>query len=89
MFLEVRQVPKSDWSINAFERPLCLDTSDEDFDPPIVFNPGVENEMMIARACLVHNPILPLFEAVLSIKRYDEQGNFALVSKSAFVNEPS
>lgn len=90
LLLEVRQVPKTDWSIGAAESPNCLDTTPaEDYAPPIEFSAGADSQMMIARACLIQNPIFPPFEYVMSIRRYDELGNFALISKSAFVNEPS
>ncbi|MEM6890990.1 MAG: TadE/TadG family type IV pilus assembly protein [Pseudomonadota bacterium] len=89
LLLEVREVPKTDWSINTGD-PICLDTTPaEDYEPPIVFTAGVENQMMVARACLIQRSIFPVFELVRSIGRYDEFGNFALISKTAFVNEPS
>ncbi len=89
LLLEVREVPKSNWDISTND-PICLDTTPtEDYEPPIVFTEGAENQMMIARACLIQQPILPLFDFVRSIRRYDEQGNFALISRAAFVNEPS
>lgn len=89
LLLEVRQVPKTDWSIGAGD-PICLDTTPaEDYEPPIVFTPGTDSQMMVARACLIQNPVFPPFEYVMSIQRYDDAGNFALISKSAFVNEPT
>lgn len=89
LLLEVRSVPKSDWSIQMNENPNCLDTSPpKDYEPPIDFSPGAQNQLMIARTCLIQRPLFPLFEWTQSLARYDDQGNFALFSKSAFVNEP-
>lgn len=89
LLLEVREVAKSDWSINAAD-PICLDTTpEEDYEPPIVFTTGIENQMMIARTCLIQRSLFPPMQMLMSIPRYDDLGNFAVVSKSAFVNEPS
>ncbi|MEM9394952.1 MAG: TadE/TadG family type IV pilus assembly protein [Pseudomonadota bacterium] len=89
LILEVREVPKGNWSLPA-EDPNCIDTSPpDDYEPPISFTPGTENQLMVARACLVHSPLLPPFGFVASIRRFDDQGNYGLVSRAAFVNEPS
>ncbi len=88
LLLEVRQVEKSDWSLNLAD-VLCIDTTPPDgYEPPIVFSAGIENQLMIARACLVQNSIFPPIPMLASLPRYDDLGNFALVSRSAFVNEP-
>lgn len=89
LLLEVREVPKSNWNI-AMDGPICLDTTPaEDYEPPIVFTPGAENQLMVARACLIQRPVFLSIEALFPFRRYDERGNFSLISKSAFVNEPS
>ena len=89
LLLEVRSVPKSDWSIQMNANPNCLDTSPpKDYEPPIDFSPGAQNQLMIARTCLIQRPLFPPFEWTRALARYDNQGNFALFSKSAFVNEP-
>ena len=58
------------------------------YEPPIVFSAGIENQLMIARACLVQKSLFPPIPMLASLPRYDDFGNFALVSRSAFVNEP-
>ena len=89
LILEVREVPKANWSLPG-GNPNCIDTSPpDDYEPPIFFSAGTENQLMVARACLVHRPLLPPFAFVMSINRFDDQGNYGLVSRSAFVNEPS
>ncbi len=88
LLLEVRQVEKSDWSLNL-AGVLCIDTTPPDgYEPPIVFSAGIENQLMIARACLVQKSLFPPIPMLASLPRYDDFGNFALVSRSAFVNEP-
>lgn len=89
LILEVREVPKGNWTLPGGE-PNCIDTTPPDgYEPPIVFSAGTENQLMVARACLVHTPIMPPFGFVSSIRRYDAEGNYGLVSRAAFVNEPS
>ncbi|MDJ0858422.1 MAG: pilus assembly protein [Dinoroseobacter sp.] len=89
LILEVREVPKANWSLPG-EDPNCINTAPpEGYEPPIFFSAGAENQLMVARACLVHRPIMPPFGFVASIRRFDDQGNYGLVSRAAFVNEPS
>lgn len=89
LLLEVRQVPKTNWTIGAGE-PICLDTTPpDDYEPPIVYSNGGQNDLMVARACLIQRPIFPVFDLISALQRYDDLGNFALISISAFVNEPT
>ncbi|WP_171123718.1 MULTISPECIES: TadE/TadG family type IV pilus assembly protein [unclassified Ruegeria] len=89
LLLEVRQVEKSDWEFNLNGRANCLNTSPPDgYEPPIDFTEGTENQLMIARACLVQRSLFPPMPMLASLRRYDDLGNFALISRSAFVNEP-
>lgn len=89
LILEVREVPKTNWALPA-DLANCINTEPPDgYEPPIFFSAGAENQLMVARACLIHRPLLPPFGFVSSINRYDDQGNYGLVSRSAFVNEPS
>ncbi|WP_170783514.1 TadE/TadG family type IV pilus assembly protein [Ruegeria lacuscaerulensis] len=88
LLLQVREVERSVWNLDLGQTN-CLDTTPEDgYMPPIDFTAGIENQLMIARACLIQRSLFPPINALRSLPRYDEFGNFALVSKSAFVNEP-
>ncbi|WP_170755288.1 TadE/TadG family type IV pilus assembly protein [Ruegeria lacuscaerulensis] len=88
LLLQVREVERSVWNLDLGQTN-CLDTTPEDgYMPPIDFSTGIENQLMVARACLIQGSLFPPINALRSLPRYDEFGNFALVSKSAFVNEP-
>lgn len=66
----------------------CIDTTPaEDYEPVIVYDPGVESDIVLVRACLVVKPLMPGLGlgAMLDV---NENGDFALVAQSAFMNEP-
>lgn len=85
MLLELRPVDKVSW------QPLegqvtCVDRGEE-IQPVTTFNGGTGNEMMLVRACAVFDPIFPGTGLGFRLPK-DETGGYALVSTSAFVNEP-
>ena len=57
------------------------------WDPVVTFNPGSRSEIMFMRACVVIDPLMPGMGLGLHLPK-DTSGGFALVSYSAFVNEP-
>ena len=65
---------------------VCRDRS-SDVDPVVTFNAGARSEIMYIRACVVIDPLMPGMGLGLHLP-LDETGGFALVSYSAFVNEP-
>lgn len=64
----------------------CVDRT-EQVEPVINFNPGGRSEIMFVRACVVVDPIFPGvgFGALLPV---DESGGYAIVTQTAFMNEP-
>lgn len=52
-------------------------------------NTGQENELMVVRACLVVDSLFPSAFMGVNIAMADEDGTYALVATSAFVNEPN
>ena len=93
-------LPDCDNSLKLEMRPLdmrnysalpkkfdCVDRS-EDVNPVREFTAGGENEMMVLRACIKFSPIFP--QVGLGNKgEIDQNGDMALFSVSAFVNEPN
>lgn len=64
----------------------CTDRA-EPTKPVKQFTPGQRNQLMLLRACLKYDPLLP--DGVLgNALRKDSSGQAAVVSISAFVNEP-
>lgn len=83
--LEMIQVDPRAWVAPPTD-PDCTDQS-EDVEPVRSFVNGQDNELMILRACAKIKPIFPTTGLGASLKK-DGAGFFALVSSSAFVQEP-
>ena len=86
--VELVRVSTTNWNLpnTAIE---CVDR-DEPIELSLEFNPGVENELMLVRVCLIQDAIFPGTKFSEGIAREgDSAGGYAIVSTSAFVNEPS
>jgi hypothetical protein len=79
------QVDPRNWA-NIPTVPTCTDQS-EAVAPVVNFVNGQENELMILRACAKISPVFPTTGLGKNITK-DGAGQFALVSISAFVQEP-
>lgn len=69
--------------------PRCRDVESaiDPFDQTN-YSVGANNELMMVRICVLFQPIFPGVGHGLGL-RYDGQGNYAMVTTTAFVNEPS
>jgi len=85
LLLELRPVNTDTWTGLPTE-VTCVDKSGE-IEPVITFNGGDENEMMMVRACAVMKPWFVATGWGLKLPLIDGE-HYALVSTSAFVNEP-
>lgn len=84
--LEMVQVDPRAWA-GVPREATCTDASRE-VQPKITFkNDAKDNELMILRACAKINPVFPTTGLGKNIKK-DGAGQYALVSTSAFVQEP-
>lgn len=93
IMVELRPVSTTTWAPLA-PGARCRDRSqpinpvaDSEADKEFIKG-GTENEMMLVRVCAIMNPIFPATGLGLQLPR-DAKGGYALVSTSAFVNEPS
>ncbi|KPA23114.1 TadE-like protein [Shimia sp. SK013] len=68
------------------QNTVCTDNSEET-QPVTTFTPGVENELMVLRACAKLEPLFPT-TGLGSHFETDAAGDYALVVISAFVQEP-
>lgn len=84
--IELRPVSTVAWDLPTTPT-TCFDR-DEEINPSLTPNPGVENQLMLVRVCVIQNAIFPGANIGSGIVR-DTQGGYALVSVAAFVNEPS
>ncbi|MFD0858732.1 TadE/TadG family type IV pilus assembly protein [Roseovarius aquimarinus] len=65
---------------------LCTD-KEEEGAPVLKFTPGQQNQLMFLRACLKFDPIFPTWHLARTLSR-DNSGQVAIVTMSAFVQEP-
>ena len=61
--------------------------AEEEPKPLREFNSGLDNDLMLMRACLMFKPIFPTTGIAAHLNK-DNEGYVALVSTSAFVQEP-
>ncbi len=84
--LEMVRLDLRDWTTPT-EVAACVDTSD-DVQPVVAFEYGRDNELMMLRACYRYKPISPTTTMGSSLPT-DSEGYTAIISTSAFVQEPS
>lgn len=94
-------IPDCMRSVNVDLRPVSTQTWDfpqapaacidrrEEIDPlnELNYRPGVANELMVVRACVVADPVLPNFGLGLALPK-DPSGGYMLLARSAYVQEP-
>ncbi|SIS72989.1 TadE/TadG family type IV pilus assembly protein [Phaeovulum vinaykumarii] len=85
--VEVVEIDKTTWSsTTAGQRVPCVDRSLVT-QPDTEVERGAANQLMLMRACLKVHPIMPTF-GIGPLLPLDSEGTLALVSMTAFVNEP-
>lgn len=65
---------------------MCTD-QEEEGAPVLSFTPGQQNQLMFLRACAKYDPIFPAWQLARAMQR-DSSGQIAVVTMSAFVQEP-
>lgn len=83
LFVEMTPINTGSTFIPA--APTCIDRTAEN-TPAIVFVPGVQNEIVYIRACVIVDRYLP--STLLGIFTPDASGGIRLVADSAYVVEP-
>ncbi len=86
MAVELRRVSKATWSpLSA--GAMCTNRDDLiTADDNYIFN-GSSNDLMLIRVCVKFKPIFPMTGLGAQMPK-DPSGEYALVSSTAFVNEP-
>lgn len=85
--MELVRISTTDWNFPP-EAVACVDR-DEEIDLSLDLDPGVANELMLVRVCLIQDAIFPNTDFAEGISYSgDDAGGYALISTSAFVNEP-
>lgn len=85
MRLEMRPVDPANWDALPPSAD-CIDRS-EPLRPVREFDPGGSNQLMLLRACIKQKPLFTTI-GVGNLLKHDGAGNYALVARSAFVQEP-
>jgi Flp pilus assembly protein TadG len=83
--VDLQPISTTSWAFPA-DSTACVDR-DEHITPSTTFNPGAEHQVMLVRVCVIQNAIFPTTGMGLKLAQ-DDQGGYALLAKSAFVNEP-
>ncbi|MBW7922872.1 MAG: pilus assembly protein [Rubellimicrobium sp.] len=65
----------------------CIDRADDESQPPRNFEPGMQNELILLRACSLFDPFFPTTGLGADLPRQSE-GAYAIVAMSAYVVEP-
>lgn len=85
LLLELHQVDASTW--DGLTLGVSCMNRETDFFPVTEFRPGTTNDLMLLRACVIADPIMPVNSLMLTMPR-DPSGGYRVAAVSAFVNEP-
>ncbi|MCS6624174.1 pilus assembly protein [Roseibacterium beibuensis] len=69
------------------DNDLCVHRSDATVTPDNEFIVGIDHEIMLIRACMIVDRILPFSGYGLNLTR-DDSGGLHMIAASVFVNEP-
>lgn len=84
--LELRSLPLEDWD-DVAAAPACVNRA-APVDPAQAFQPGIQNELMMIGVCALFEPIFPTTGLGYRL-RHNDEGDYAIRSVAAFVNEPA
>ncbi len=85
VLIELRKISTVTWT--PLSGPTTCVNRDDDIQPVLNFEAGIQNDMMLVRVCAVMDPFFPGV-GLASSMQLDETGAYALVAMSAYVNEP-
>ncbi|MEE9388827.1 MAG: TadE family protein [Paracoccaceae bacterium] len=85
VLIELRKISTDTWTPLS-GATTCVDR-DEDIQPVLDFESGIQNDMMLVRVCAVLDPFFP-GTGLAAQMQLDDTGGYALVAMSAYVNEP-
>jgi Flp pilus assembly protein TadG len=86
MLIELERVSTTTWSMPT--TPTSCINRDEDISPAVILQIGQQNDVMLVRVCVIQDALFPTTGIGLDLA-VDSAGGYALVSRSAFVVEPT
>ena len=84
--IEMDRVSTTTWNIPRVP-PTCINRR-QAIEPVIAMNAGQQNDLMMVRVCVVLQAMFPSTGIALSMP-LDAGGGYGLVTRTAFVTEPS
>ncbi|MEO1307642.1 MAG: TadE/TadG family type IV pilus assembly protein [Pseudomonadota bacterium] len=85
--LEMRRISPHTGSMNVPVQAQCVDRQ-EPVEPVEFDDVGDENDLMLLRVCVLFRPLAPTTGLGYQLANGDADGEYALVSMSAYVSEP-
>ena len=85
--LRLEMVPTDMRNLTTLGGEVQCTEREEEGVPVLKFTPGQQNQLMFLRACLKYDPIFPAWHLASRMKS-DGSGQLAIVTMSAFVQEP-
>jgi len=83
--LEMVSIDPRNW-VEPNPEAACVDREDQG-DPVLNFNPGLNNQLMVLRVCALFDPMMPTTGLGKDIPK-ESGGAYALVATSSYVMEP-
>lgn len=87
LHIEMELVSRDTWTMRT-GAVQCVDR-DEEITPNISFIPGNDNDVMLMTVCAVFKPMVPTTGLGLKLPKVNGGSHYALVSITAFSNEPN
>lgn len=84
--IDLREVERATYAVPNNEE-MCIERADSSATVNNTFNPGTDNVVMLVRACMIIDRILPFTGYGLNLTR-DDSGGLHMMASSVFVNEP-
>ena len=84
--IDLREVPRATYAVPS-DQDMCIERADASATLNNTFNSGEDNELMMVRACMIVDRILPFSGFGLNLTR-DDSGGLHMMAASVFVNEP-
>lgn len=86
MMIQLDRVSTTTFAIPG--APTACINRDEQIQPVVSLQIGQQNDVMLVRVCVIQNAMFPTTGIGLGLA-VDSQGGYALISRSAFVVEPT
>jgi Flp pilus assembly protein TadG len=84
--IDLRPVERSTYAVPS-NQEMCIERADASATLSNEFSSGVDNELMLVRACFIVDRIVPFSGFGLNLTR-DDSGGLHMMAASMFVNEP-